>query len=102
MAVLYTWGLAQVSALSAVSFGAHFGLVLSVLNCGGCAVCLSVCGVRRTAQCYRKPGDCVLLAGLRRRGSGLFGPRVGVGTKFQVVESQCNRKAVKTLEQLLM
>lgn len=91
VAVLYTWGLAQVGAPSAVSFCANLCLTV-VLNCGGGAVCVSVCGVCRTAQCYRKPGDCVLPASLRCRGSGLSGSRVGVGTKFQVVEIQFNQK----------
>lgn len=101
VAVLYTWGLAQVTGLSVKFFCANFCLT-GVLNCGGCAACVSVCGVCWTAQCYRKPGDGVLLASLRCRGSGLPGSRVGVGTKFQVVQIQFNPTVLKTLEQLLM
>lgn len=94
VAVLYTWGLAQVAHSLQCSLVCNF--CLTGLDCCGCGICVSVCGVCGAAQCHRKPGDCFLLAGLRCSRSGLFGSRVGVSSKFQVRKIPLSQKGVKT------
>lgn len=86
VAVLYTWGLAQVSTVSVGVRSCIFRITTCVLSCGLWCACVSVRCVCRPAQCCSKLGDCFLLACLRCGWPGLFGSWVGVGSKFQVIE----------------
>lgn len=94
VAVLYTWGLAQVA--HSLQWSLVYNFCLTGLDCGGCGICVSVCGVCGAAQRHRKPGDCFLLASLRCSRSSLFGSRVGVSSKFQVRKIQFSQKGMNT------
>lgn len=54
-------------------------------------LCVSVRGVRRTAQCHRQSGDCFLPACLRCSGPGLSGSGVGVGSQLQVIRTKITK-----------
>lgn len=51
-------------------------------------LCVSVCGVCRTAQFHSQSGDCFLLACLRCSWPGLSGSGVGVGSQLQVIKPE--------------
>lgn len=93
VAVLYTWGLAQVSCAAAETLYCCVGSCATL----SCCVCVSVCGVCRTAQFHRQPGDCLLPACLRCSGPGLSGSGVGVGSQLQVTVTK-SLKSVHSTE----
>lgn len=85
VAVLFTWGLTQVSSCSPQV--PVFEIGTGWLTCSLWLV--AVRGVCRGAQCDSRFGDCFLLTCLRCSWLGLFGTWVGISSKFQVMSTDC-------------
>lgn len=85
VAVLFTWGLTQVSSCSPQV--RVFEIGTGWLTCSLWLV--AVRGVCRGAQCDSRFGDCFLLTCLRCSWLGLFGAWVGISSKFQVMSTDC-------------